>query len=251
MVRDKLKDEEYFKGFIEHQSKRILSFDRDIANGATVETAVPRVRYLQYTLKFDIMHAKYCIGADIEEIKEDFNALLDIWLNGYSTDPLAKDNTYGPYSRNIALIALCVLLDVDDEKLDAVKKRLKEEKINDWMFNFFLYHKEMSAAEIEGKLYWPKDYGELKELAFMDAEQRKEPFEIFVTKKWYRKQRACGWWGSHNQEDSKYLYHGYWAFEAAAIAKILNIDDCTLKDFKYYPYDLVHHNLSKVSVAIS
>lgn len=242
MVRDKLKSEEYFKEFIEHQNERILSFEKNIENGTTAKTAIPRVRYLQYTLKFDIICAKYCLGASIEEIKEDFNVLLDIWINGYLMDPVANDNTYGPYSRNIMLISLCVLLDVDNLKIEAVKERLKKEKINDWVFNFLLYNKNMKPEEIEGKLYWPKDYGELKELVFSDDIKRKEAFEIFVTKKWYRKQRSCNWWGSHKQDDSKYLYYGYWAFETAAFAKILNIDDSLLKNFKYYPYDLVHPN---------
>ena len=30
MVRDKLKSEEYFKEFIEHQNERILSFEKNI-----------------------------------------------------------------------------------------------------------------------------------------------------------------------------------------------------------------------------
>ena len=33
---------------------------------------------------------------------------------------------------------------------------------------------------------------------------------------------------------------GYWCFHAAAVAKILNIDDSPLKDHPDYPYDLVH-----------
>ncbi|MDD7379168.1 MAG: DUF1911 domain-containing protein [Lachnospiraceae bacterium] len=36
-------------------------------------------------------------------------------------------------------------------------------------------------------------------------------------------------------------YYGYWSFEAGAIAKILNLDDSSLKDVPYYPYDLVHY----------
>ncbi len=39
---------------------------------------------------------------------------------------------------------------------------------------------------------------------------------------------------------NKNLYTGYWSFEVGAVAKILGIDDSSLKDVKYYPYDLVH-----------
>lgn len=242
MVRDKLKSEEYFEKFIEHQIRKINFFEENIKNGTTSESAIPRIRYLQYILKFDIISAKYSLGKSIKEIKDDFNVLLDIWINGYLVDPVANDNTYGPYSRNIALLSLCVLLNVNATKMEAVKIRLRKEKINDWLFNYFLYNRLMKPEEIEGKLYWPKDYGELREIVFTDSKQRQEPFELFVTKKWYKRQKDCGWFNSHKQEESKFLYHGYWAFETAALAKILSIDDNRLKSFKFYPYDLVHQN---------
>lgn len=36
-------------------------------------------------------------------------------------------------------------------------------------------------------------------------------------------------------------YTGYWCWEAAAIAKILHIDDSGLEGHEYYPYDLAHY----------
>lgn len=37
---------------------------------------------------------------------------------------------------------------------------------------------------------------------------------------------------------------GYWAYEAAAVAKVAGIDDSSLKGHRHYPYDLAHHTLS-------
>ena len=37
------------------------------------------------------------------------------------------------------------------------------------------------------------------------------------------------------------IYYGYWSFEAGAIAKKLHLDDTSLKNVPYYPYDLVHY----------
>jgi hypothetical protein len=51
--------------------------------------------------------------------------------------------------------------------------------------------------------------------------------------------KICAWYDSH--KSSKNDYYGYWSFEAGAIAKILNLDDSSLKDVAYYPYDLVHY----------
>ncbi|WP_371929608.1 PoNe immunity protein domain-containing protein [Phyllobacterium sp. 21LDTY02-6] len=36
------------------------------------------------------------------------------------------------------------------------------------------------------------------------------------------------------------IYFGYWCFETAGVAKMLNIDDSELKDHPNYPSDLVH-----------
>src|SRR5699024_11761468 len=36
-------------------------------------------------------------------------------------------------------------------------------------------------------------------------------------------------------------YVGFWSFESAALAKILGLDDTSLKDNNHYPYDLDHY----------
>ncbi|MEH7450841.1 PoNe immunity protein domain-containing protein, partial [Bacillus toyonensis] len=46
------------------------------------------------------------------------------------------------------------------------------------------------------------------------------------------------WYDAH--ENKHDIYSGYWSFESGAIAKILKLDDSTLKDSSYYPYDMVH-----------
>lgn len=59
-----------------------------------------------------------------------------------------------------------------------------------------------------------------------------------MLKKWYKLHKDAAWYDSHKSKQD--IYNGYWSFEAGAIAKILNIEDSSLKDEPYYPYDLVH-----------
>ncbi len=47
------------------------------------------------------------------------------------------------------------------------------------------------------------------------------------------------WYDTHKCDDDELLYYGYWCFEAAAIAKRLELDDTLIRDNKYYPKDLV------------
>jgi hypothetical protein len=37
------------------------------------------------------------------------------------------------------------------------------------------------------------------------------------------------------------IYCGYWSFESGAIARILQLDDSTLANTPYYPYDMAHY----------
>lgn len=52
------------------------------------------------------------------------------------------------------------------------------------------------------------------------------------------------WYNSHTDEDG-WFYHGYWAFEAAALVYLLDLDDTSLHKFLYYPKDLVEYARSK------
>ena len=93
------------------------------------------------------------------------------------------------------------------------------------------------------------DYGPAKEEILAEAHEEAQriiddanaSYRIneYIVDKWYKLHKECAWYDSH--KNNKNLYTGYWSFEAGAVAKILGIDDSSLKDVKYYPYDLVHY----------
>ncbi|KAG0929670.1 hypothetical protein G6F31_017268 [Rhizopus arrhizus] len=56
---------------------------------------------------------------------------------------------------------------------------------------------------------------------------------------WYAGSRNVYWHGNHRDDDSGYM--GYWAFEAALVVMLFDIDDSSFRDHEYYPADLVAH----------
>ncbi len=56
---------------------------------------------------------------------------------------------------------------------------------------------------------------------------------------WYAGCRNVYWHGNHRDVDSGYM--GYWAFEAALVVMLFDIDDAGFRDHEYYPADLVAH----------
>ncbi|AUS05351.1 PoNe immunity protein domain-containing protein [Pseudotamlana carrageenivorans] len=58
----------------------------------------------------------------------------------------------------------------------------------------------------------------------------------FLEKDFYHKHMNL--YDSHKSKWN--IYCGYWSFEAAAVVKIMNLDDSSFIDNQYYPKDLVH-----------
>lgn len=78
---------------------------------------------------------------------------------------------------------------------------------------------------------------EIIELANADKMKATYKLEEYVQKKWLKGHSDFGWTKAHKEAG----YYGLWSFEAAAIAKIFNLDDSELKDDNHYPYDLAHY----------
>ena len=69
--------------------------------------------------------------------------------------------------------------------------------------------------------------------------ERQEDIGSFL-EEWYRGMRGAGWYDSHKKQSPRGTggYFGYWAFEAAAIAYLYDIDDAPFRDHLVYPREL-------------
>lgn len=56
---------------------------------------------------------------------------------------------------------------------------------------------------------------------------------------WYKIHKNTNWYNSHLDLENSYEYCGYWAFEAAALVYLLDLDDRSLHQYFYYPKDIV------------
>lgn len=98
-----------------------------------------------------------------------------------------------------------------------------------------------SLDGVEVVLSQPRPYGRLVKVVQAEPERRPQLMAEFV-KHWYNECRKAYWWGEHLR-GPKYgkpvSYDGYWCFEAAAVTKLLGIDDTLYRDNEYYPQDLL------------
>ncbi|MQA38132.1 DUF1911 domain-containing protein [Rugamonas sp. FT29W] len=76
-----------------------------------------------------------------------------------------------------------------------------------------------------------------KTLKIFDAEsQDRSMLMREYLEEWYRASRREPYYDSHKRDDA---FTGYWSWEAAAITYLLDIDDSSYRNAKFYPVDLV------------
>jgi hypothetical protein len=62
---------------------------------------------------------------------------------------------------------------------------------------------------------------------------------------WYKRMKQAAWHNTHKGE----AYDGYWCFEGALVAMLLNIDDSALQGHIHYPADLVNYYRAAAQVS--
>lgn len=84
------------------------------------------------------------------------------------------------------------------------------------------------------------DYSPLCDV--LDKDDKFHAFEVLdnYLSDWYGIHKNTLWYNSHLDLDSGFLYVGYWAFEAAFLVYMLDLDDTSLHKYLYYPKDIVH-----------
>ena len=178
-----------------------------------------------HDLKVGILIARYSKGDELSLLEEEYLKLVDDWEEVW-------DPEY--YNKALRMISLAALFEIDKIHVKRMKDMLRKSDVHDWVFDFILNSLDDEQTDISEKLLFPKYLSTLQKVVL--EENKIELLKKYLSK-WYN--GDCGCYGAHKSKQN--IYYGYWSFEAGAIAKILNLDDSSLKNAKYYPYDLVHY----------
>lgn len=233
-MRDRIKDEHYFNSLIQKEKESIIMFEDAVKKTTLEKGELNRGTRNGYNILINSYEKEinllYSFGEDLATIQEVYKKLLLYYSKMW-------DRKYG-YIELIKVLSLAVLFEVDRSDIFELEKKLISEKFDDYLVNF-LIQKIDSTWERKGEEFEFKVYDCLKQILEKDREIACEELKEYLLEKWYEIHRECAWYDSH--KSNKNVYYGYWSFEAGAIAKILNLDDSSLKDVPYYPYDLVHY----------
>jgi hypothetical protein len=150
------------------------------------------------------------------------------------------------YDDMLWMLSLGYLLNIPKESFEKLVKIIDRDNIKDNLLEFIIRAKIPERTIIKEESY--EKYFDLPEKIFVKIRQiiiendkkiAQKLMSEYLKKDWYNNHKTQGWWGSHKNEKQN-VYYGYWSFEAAAVVKILDLDDSSFKDCQYYPADMVH-----------
>ncbi|MDY8163655.1 PoNi-like cognate immunity protein [Bacillus thuringiensis] len=228
---------EYHKEFIEENREDIKSLEEDTKNGiqrySKDNKSIIEGTYLaNFRYEMEDIRAKYSLGEGVSVIEEDFhNAIYDLENTG--------SREIG-YLSLIWMISLGILLETDKKNIERLKKIVDKKNVNDAVIDFLLCASDIGYTKMMNRYYKENPYAktrEIIELAQTDKKEASKRLQTYMEKEWFRGHYDYEWKNAHKEPG----YVGYWSFETAALAKILELDDTSLKDNNHYPYDLAHY----------
>ena len=182
----------------------------------------------------EMLTAKYSLGSHPDEMIEDY-------LNGIEyLENVGEEKVW--YIDLLWMLSLGILLEVDKQDLKRLACVIEKQKKEDALMDFLLKACDIgwnhNTSEYERKNPYAKT-AEIIQMALHDKDREKasKRLQQYIEKEWVKGHNDLDFKNAHKEPG----YVGLWSFEAAALAKILGLDDSALKDNNHYPYDLAHY----------
>ena len=230
-VRAQFKNEKYFKKEIESINNSIKIFKEDDKSYINTHGKLSAFHYLSYTFKYNkLIENYYSLGEQIQIIQPIFKESIENFSQAWTED-------YQGYPLLLQMVSLGILLKSDEEEFKkitdflhkATQSNIEEMWKPDNLIFFLIGAKDHQR---KGDKPYEKLY-EITQLPKLEAEKAiKDYLEV-----WYSLHQTDPWYNTHLRDSG---YSGYWAWEVAAVVKVMKLNDSSFKDNPYYPYDMVH-----------
>jgi hypothetical protein len=235
-MRDTRKDKAYFEGYIEANHAQIQRFedalrtiiDQSRSADKRVQTGFISLSVFYFNKLISMYSADYSLDDISAFIPDVIETLEKSWKPSVV-------RSYDYYIQCVWMLSIGHMLEIDEEQMDRLRRLGETYRNRDALIDFLL------DGRVENKEFFlDEPYPELWDvMTGSEASDQVNQLKAYLENDWYEGHEEAGWHNTHHKED--YVYRGYWSFESGAIVKILGLDDSSLKDLPYYPYDMVHY----------
>lgn len=237
MLRDQLRNEKYFREYIRSEEENIEEFE-ELVEQVKKERGEndPGIRSgynFLFGSYFNKLVAMYSLGISIEEIKLFFKKVVDITEKSW--------NAESKYVEMIWLLSIGNLLEIGADQMERLKKLIEEDGVEDYLIDYLINAYDNTWKIRNHKFKFVVPYQSLYQVIHAESSEKSiSTLKKYLESEWYNGHRDTGWYDTHKHAD-ELIYSGYWSFESAAIVKNMGLNDSSLKEVPYYPYDMIHY----------
>lgn len=164
-IRDQLKNESYFKKYIQQQEKRISAFENTLKLGELPKERLGLIEERVAGLKSSVLTAKYSMGADLKELSKRWPEVLCLLSGKWNANTSQVDI--------IDVVALSVLYEVDDATWDTVSKAACQYGRKDWLVGFLLSSRESGPDYQAWEVFMKNPYQTLRNILETSSKKRR------------------------------------------------------------------------------
>jgi hypothetical protein len=255
MMRDKLKDEDYFKRYSDSCVSRLEKNINKLQNNEIREDRVSAVEFNIIRTAVKLITSLYSLGVSIEDLSMEIRKIIGYMEKNWKPEKTKVEAKVGnkfelwdqyrveSYEYFLHILSLAYLLNVSDEDFQVLVDIIDRDNISDNLYEFIIKARFPDRAQNRAEEYDHdlsvilKVYKSLR--AATEQESKEEAAKLvkrFLEKSFYHKH--ANFYDTHKNRGE--IYYGYWSFESAAVATIMGLDDSSFRENQYYPKDLSH-----------
>lgn len=220
-------------------AEEIGASEKDAADIAILRNGVAAETYEHFSLRYTGGHPLDHLRSELSDViqaYERYQEALETHEQIPHVAPLGFEDI-GDYERALQLVSLCYLLHRRD-----LLRRLRALLDPGYAGEDTVYE-DLMAFDVAGRAdvdewYHAEPYSRLVNAMYMEQPEANIELKAYCDS-WYKCFEVVPWHDSHTRIDgAEGDYFGYWAFEAAAVAFLYDLDDSAI-DHMVYPRDLV------------
>ena len=224
MIRDTLKNKNYFEKYIAYEKSRINKFT-EIGKNISPEDTNRYSQCMRYIASFkrNLISAMYSAGYSKFDLDKEVRSYL------YLINEIGSSS----YSENIDVLSLVVLFNISREEINGIIEfsAYEDALTSTLKANIFVSGNNNISSEM--LLYKEKYYPFVQ---YLNGELDVQAFREYLESSWYESNRDSYWFDSHKSQSDTYA--GYWCWLAAATLKIKKTP-LEYSSIKYVPYELI------------
>jgi len=236
-MRDRLKNGSYWLHYFYRKSRESWIANQRLKSKRDYDGHYLTLLFARVSTNLERAKAAYSVGFPIVLSRDYFLRAVQC-----VSDELDFIENYMPGKRKnkvfteaYDLLSLAVLLGLTRDESLPIKRYVDLYRFDDAVLDYLLIHLGHSISNPSSRVNFKNHYQELHDAISAGHDEATQYLKRYITW-WYKRSGGKYWHGTH--EDDIAIYFGYWCFEAAALAKILRVQNKELREHKYYPSEL-------------